>query len=352
MDTMLPTSSGTANGPEPHPDATKPASPTLSTEARAMLGDFEDKFAEVGVCRSTGKRVTICYNTFGNPDHPCLLLVQGLGTSLLGYSLKFVQFFVDQGYYVIRYDNRDMGLSTRFTEFAAPALFRLGLPAWMSVGERLPYTLDDMKDDAMGLLTALGIRQAHVFGMSMGGMLVQLMAIDHPDRVLSLSILFSDVGGSDKVRPSLLQYARFLKGPRSNSPEDRAAHMVWFINYLSQGAYNANMDAVRRYILYSYERNGVMDDEGMPRQAAAVMRAPSRAAKLRNVACPTVVMHGAKDPLIPVANGYRLAELIPNAKLVIFPELGHDFPVELMRPIADEILLNMSNAKKASAAAA
>ncbi|KAG5498320.1 hypothetical protein JIQ42_03126 [Leishmania sp. Namibia] len=343
---MLPSSAEAAETSAPPPKGST-TSPALSPEARAILGDFEDKFADVGTCASTGKRVTICYNTFGDPSHPCLLLVQGLSTSLLGYSLRFVQYFVDRGYYVIRYDHRDTALSARFDEFGAPALIRLGLPQWLSIGEHLPYTLHDMMEDAIGLLAALKIRQAHVFGMSMGGMIVQLMAIHHPERVLSLNILFSHAGGPDVVNPSLLHYARFLVKPRSNSAEDRAAHMAWFINYLGQGAYEGNMENVKKYILSTYERNGVVDDGGMKRQAAAVMRAPSRAEGLRKLRCPALVIHGAKDPLIPVANGYRLAELMPKAKLVIFPQLGHDFPVELMKPIADEVLLNMSLVKPA-----
>ncbi|CAJ1028800.1 alpha/beta hydrolase fold/Serine aminopeptidase, S33/Alpha/beta hydrolase family, putative [Leishmania lindenbergi] len=320
--------------------------PALSPEARAILGDFEDKLVDVGTCASTGKRVTLCYNTFGNPSNPCLLLVQGLRMSLLGCPLHFVQYFVDQGYYVIRYDNRDAGLSTRFDEFGAPALIRLVLPQWMSIGERLSYTLHDMMEDAIGLLAALKIRQAHVFGMSMGGMIVQLMAIHHPERVLSLNILFSHAGGKDVVNPNLLHYARFLVKPRSDSAEDHAEHMVWFIGYLSQGAYMANVEEMKKYILSSYERNGVINDRETQRQAAAVMRAPSRAKGLRKLTCPTLIMHGANDPLIPVANGYRLAELVPNAKLVIFPKLGHSFPVELMKPIADQVLLNMSLVKR------
>ncbi|GET90081.1 hydrolase, alpha/beta fold family, putative [Leishmania tarentolae] len=321
-------------------------SPVLSSNARAILGDFEDKFIEVGICVSTGKRVTICYNTFGDPSNPCLLLVQGLGSSLLGFSLTFVQFFVDQGYYVIRYDNRDTGLSTQFDEFDAPALIRLYLPQWMSIREHLPYTLNDIMEDGIGLLTALNIRQAHVFGMSMGGMIVQLMAIYHPERVLSLNILYSHAGGADVVSPGLLHYARFLVKPRSNSAEDRAEHMAWFINYLAQGGYTKNLEDVKKYILSTYERNGVGDGRGVQRQAAAVMRAPSRAEGLRKLTCPTVIIHGCKDPLIPVANGYRLADMVPNAKLVIFPQLAHDFRVELMKPIADEVLLNMSLVKR------
>lgn len=325
-------------------------SPPLSVEARKLLGDFEDKFVEVGTCASSGKRITICYNTFGDPSNPCLLLVQGIGTSLLGFSLSFVRHFVEKGYYVIRYDNRDMGLSTHFDEYGSPALIRLGLPEWLSIGERLPYSLQDMMKDGIGLLDALKIDKAHVFGLSMGGMLVQLMAIHHPERVLSLNILFSHAGGGDKTDPNLLHYARFLVQPRSDSPIDRADHMIWFINYLSQGAYVSHMERVREYILYSYERNGVHDNRGMPRQAAAVMRAPSRVNGLRKIRCPTLIMHGGKDPLIPVANGYHLAETIPNAKLVIFPKMGHDFPVALMPSFQDEMLLNMSYAESKLAA--
>ncbi|KAG5500485.1 hypothetical protein JKF63_03579 [Porcisia hertigi] len=324
----------------PPPKISNP-SPTTLPEAAAALGDFEDKFAEVGTCASTGKRVTICYNTFGDPSHPCLLLVQGLSASLLAYPLRFVQHFVDQGYYVIRYDNRDTGLSTSFDEFGTPAPIRLGLPRWMSIGERLSYNLQDIMEDGIGLLTALNIRHAHIFGMSMGGMIVQLMAIHHPERVLSLNIFCSHAGGADTVSPGLLHYARLLVKPRSNSIEDRVEHMVWLFNYLGQGTYKKEREEVQIFVTGTYNRSGNFNDNGKWRQAAAVLRAPSRANGLSKLKCPTLIIHGTKDPLIPVANGYRLAELVPNAKLVIFPRLGHDLPLALLKTIADEVLLNM-----------
>ncbi|KAK7198977.1 hydrolase, alpha/beta fold family [Novymonas esmeraldas] len=351
MDTVLPSSAVAAAPvpPAPPPPCESPrVAPTLSPQARAVLGDFEDKFVEVGTCASTGKRVTICYNAFGNPAHPCVLLIQGMGSSLLGCSLRFVKRLVDRGYYVIRYDNRDVGLSTRFDEFGSPALVRLALPQWMSIGERRPYVLEDIMEDAVGLLTALGVRQAHLFGGSMGGMIAQLIAIHHPERALSLSILATHAGGVDITHPGLWHYTRFLRQPRSDSIEDRAAHMLWLINYLSQGAYNADAEQLKRYILCTYERNGAMDNAGLPRQAAAVMRAASRAEGLRRVTCPALVIHGFKDPLIPVANAHHLADLLPNSKLVIFPQLGHNFPPELVDPIAEEVLLTMKLATVSS----
>lgn len=317
---------------------------TSLEDFKARYGYFEDRFIEVGKCASTQKDVTICYNTFGNPAHPCLLLVQGLGTSLMGYPLSFVEKFVDKGYYVIRYDNRDVGRSTKFEEFASPFIARFVVPEWASIGERCPYSLADMMEDGMGLLTALGIEKAHVFGMSMGGMIVQMMAITHPERVLSLNILFSSVGGRDTVEPSLLTYARFLYPRRDNSIESYVDHMVWFIHFLSQGNYRNDEAELRNYFRYVCEREGSTGDFANTRQIAALMRAPSRREGLQKVQCPSIVMHGAKDPLIPIKNGHLIAELIPNAKLIIYPNLGHDFPPALSYDFAEQILLNMSKA--------
>lgn len=322
----------------------KPQSPI---NRHINYGQQQDKFANVGRCHSTGKEVTICYNDFGDPKNPCLLLTQGIGTSLLGFSLDFVNEFVSRGFYVIRYDNRDIGRSTRFDEYPAPSLVRYVIPEWASIGERLPYTLKDVMEDGMGLLTALGIKKAHVFGLSMGGMIAQLMAIHYPERVLSLNILFSHMGGSDAIEPGLFTHVRFLKTPRSSSVADRVDHMVWYIEFLSQGQYRNNYDELREYIALGYERDGMNNELGQPRQITALMRARSRREQLKKVTCPTLVMHGALDPLIPVENGYALAETIPGAKLVIFPTLGHDFPPQLYGDFAAEMALNMRKASPA-----
>lgn len=305
-----------------------------------------DKFASVGRCETSGKDITICYNTHGDPTNPCLLLVQGLATSLAGWPRAFIDAFVERGYYVVTYDNRDVGRSTSFREFGNICIYRFGLPQWASIGERLPYTLDDMAEDGMRLLTALGIERAHLFGMSMGGMLQSIMAIRHPERVLSLNIFCTFMGGRDQVKPGLACHARFIVSPRSSSVEDRARHMAWFVRFLSQGQYRNETDyaTMETFLRLSFERSGEVMELANTRQIAALMRAPSRKTAMEALDVPTVVMHGVLDPLIPYQNAVMIAQAIKGSKLVLFPNLGHDFPDAIAVDLAEEAMLNMRRA--------
>lgn len=332
---------------QPKPD---PGEPTPTKEARRQsVVEYyawvltQDKFAHVGKCRSTGKEVTICYNTHGDPHNPCLLLVQGLSTSLVGWPIEMINYFVANGFFVVRYDNRDVGRSTSFSEFGNTNILRMGLPAWASIGEKMIYNLEDMMEDGMGLMTALKVEKFHVLGMSMGGMLVSLMAIHHPERVLSLNIFCSHLGGKDEVQPGYATYARFIVPPKSKSPYDQAQHMVWFLSFLSQGQYRSEeeMEELRDAILAGYKRDGVPDILGNVRQIQAIQRATSRRVGLEKVTVPTVVMHGLLDPLIPAENGRRIARAVKGSKLVLFPRLGHDLPEAIQLDIAAEVVLNM-----------
>lgn len=308
------------------------------------LHSYTDFFADIGKCKRTGKDMRICYNIFGDKSNPCILLIQGIGTSVLGFSLQFVNIFVEAGYCVVRYDNRDCGLSTSFPELSSPSIVRYVVPEWASVGEKIPYTLKEMMEDAIGLLTALDIQKAHIFGMSMGGMIAQLIAIHHSDRVLSLNILFSHMGGKDRVDPPVVDLFIFLKQPKNDTNEEKVSQTIEFINFLSQKQYTCDPLYMQEYFASVLERNGNVT-VAQPRQIAALMREPSRKEALKNVQCPTLVMHGFLDPLIPVQNGYMLAETIPNAKLVIFPRLGHFFPPELHHQVADHIIRNARRAE-------
>lgn len=319
--------------------AASPVSPASPVMQHINFDLYKDEFADVGKCRSTGRDVRICYNIFGDRSHPCILLIQGLDTSLLGFSLDFINILVKEGYCVIRYDNRDVGLSTQFDDLPAPSLLRYVVPEWLSIGERLPYTLRDMMEDGMGLLTALGIEKAHIFGLSMGGMLAQLMAIHYPQRVLTLNILFSHMGGKDHIEPPLPHLIKFLEKPKTDSNEDKIDVTVRFIKFLSQNQYSYGSEVLKEYFKMVVERNGKVS-VGHPRQVSALQRSPGRRAQLKKVTCPTLIMHGMLDPLIPVKNGYMLAETIPNSKLIIFPRLGHIFPPKLHHEIAEQLILN------------
>lgn len=307
------------------------------------IDQYIDLYAEIGKCNSTGKEVKICYNLFGSKKNPCILLVQGIGTSLLGFPLPFISMLVDAGYCVVRYDNRDTGLSTSFKEFSPPSLVRYVIPEWASIGERVPYTLNDMMNDGMRLLTYIGIEKAHMFGLSMGGMIVQLMAIHHPERVLSLNILFSHMGGNDHVEPPYLNLLHFLKKPKNDSCEEKIKIFREFMVFLGQNQYAFDPDELQIFFETVIARDGTIQ-VGEPRHVSAIMRAPSRKKDLQKITCPTLVMHGMLDPLIPVENGYQLAKTIPNAKLVLFPRLGHMFPPQLYSDIAERVIFNAQRA--------
>lgn len=318
-----------------------PVSPVVGTFLNCL--SYVDCYADIGKCDRTGKNVTICYNIFGDKSQPCILLIQGIGTSVLGYSLAFTNIFVQAGFCVVRYDNRDCGLSTLFTEFSPPSLVRYVIPEWASIGENIPFTLNEMMEDGMRLLTAIGIEKAHVFGMSMGGMIAQLMAIHYPHRVLSLNILFSHMGGKDHVEASVFDLTAFLKRPKNDSNEEKINQTIEFVEFLSRKQYKYDPKLMKEYFESVLKRNGTVT-VAEPRQIAALMRAPSRKEALKKVRCPTLIMHGLLDPLIPVVNGHMLAQTIPNAKLIIFPRLGHFFPPALYQHVADNVILNSRKA--------
>ncbi|EPY24607.1 hypothetical protein AGDE_12262 [Angomonas deanei] len=250
-------------------------------------------------------------------------------------------------------------------------MLRLGLPQWASVGENPVYTLNDMANDCYGLLIALGVldnatddskaKRVHIFGTSMGGMIAQQFCLNYPRCVASMTLHMTHAGIGDCFEPSLLSYLVFLRPPTSRSPEHLAENMLHIIDSLSQNyryekdekgrvlkdsAYNkAVRDNTIQSVLKGYERNGEQCEVGLPRQAVAVMRAPPRLQALRETCgkykIPVVVLHGGKDPLIPVRNGYQLAEAIPRARLMVYPEMGHDFPEDLSPSFAEQTILNV-----------
>ncbi|KEG11231.1 hydrolase, alpha/beta fold family [Trypanosoma grayi] len=253
---------------------------------------------------------------------------------------NFCERIADAGYYVIRYDNRDVGLSTHFTEFPAPNVLRMALPRSMAYGECVPYTLEDMAADGMNLLTALGINEAHVVGCSMGGMIVQIMATHYPKRVRSLTIIFSHTGSSKRVKESWAARLWFLDKPASSSLEDmvefkcRIARRLCGPNYVFEE--KECKDLARSLLQRAPE-----DPMGMRRQLAAIQRAKCRAEALKTVKVPTLVIHGMMDQLIPYENGVQIASLIGRpAKLVLYPLMSHSLPDELMPSMTQEIIWN------------
>ena len=278
--------------------------------------------------------IQLYYETFGDPKDPALLLVMGFTAQLTGWSEEFCAMLVERGRYVIRFDNRDCGLSTHFDGV------RVDLPAVISAWEAgetpppIPYSMSDFADDAFGLLTFLGIECAHIVGASMGGMIVQTMAIEHPERVLTMTSIMSTTGERDFYKWNAEARTAVSAAPPTDR-EGAIAHSVALSKILGSPRHWDETRAIQRATT-SYDR--AFYPQGAARQSAAIRGSADRAAGLRNLEVPTLVIHGRADPLILPIGGERTAELVPGANLLLLNDMGHDLPQPLWPMIVDTII--------------
>jgi pimeloyl-ACP methyl ester carboxylesterase len=283
----------------------------------------------------------ICYETFGRPDDPAFLLVMGLGTQMIGWHEQFCEQLADRGFFVIRYDNRDIGRSTHLTGTRPPTIKQLLLRDKAAAH----YTLADMADDGVGLLDALGIERAHVAGASMGGMIAQLIAANHPDRVLSLASIMSNTGHRWKGMPGLRIYPMFIRRPPSDR-EGAIEETVSTFRAIGSPAYPFDEDELRKTAQLGYDRG--YNPAGTARQLAAIVTSGDRVEDLRRISAPTVVIHGTRDMMVRPSGGRETARAIPGARLVEIDGMGHDLP----RVLWDRILNAMvANAERADTSA-
>ena len=277
-------------------------------------------------------KIELEYESFGRDADPAILLIMGLGGHLTRWNLELCDLLVARGYRVIRFDNRDCGLSTHFSDAPVPDLRALqnGQPV------TLPYTLDDLVADSVGLLDALGIQQAHVAGASMGGAIAQLAAANYPERVLSLTSIMSSSGNPALPAPTpAAATALFAPLPRQRDRESIVADSIARYETLESPAYPMDRGRLRQLFADEYERN--FDPRGVARQLAALIANGDRRALLQTISAPSVVLHGAADRLIPLACGEDVARNILHAELRIIDGMGHDFPVALSKVFADAI---------------
>jgi pimeloyl-ACP methyl ester carboxylesterase len=269
--------------------------------------------------RATANGIEICYEAFGEPEGRPLLLVMGLGMQMIGWDEDFIGLLVDNGHHVVRFDNRDVGLSSHMPE--APDL----MAALGGDTSGAPYLLADMADDTAGLLDVLGWTSAHVVGVSMGGMIAQSLAIRHPGRVRTLTSIMSTTGPG-VGQPTEAARAVLLTPP---SPDREAAAERALASWRVIGSPGYAMDAERvaRVARESYDR--AYDPQGVARQLTAILASPDRAEGLRGLTIPALVIHGEDDPLVTPPGGAATADAIPGAKLLTFPGMGHDMPREL-----------------------
>ena len=268
----------------------------------------------------------------GPPGAPAVLLIMGLGMQLVAWPDELVRDLVARGLRVIRFDNRDIGLSQHFDHLGLPSPLWTGLRHLLHLKVRAPYALREMAADALGVLDALGIERAHVCGASMGGMIAQHLAAAHPQRVRSLTLLMTTAGARHLPQPALAVRQALLARPASDRPEDVVAHLQRVLTVIGSPAYPPDPALMRARLQASVQRS--WHPAGTLRQLTAVVADGDRTPLLAGLRMPTLVMHGEADPLIPVAAAHHLAAHIAGADKDIVPGMGHDLPLPLMPRLA------------------
>jgi pimeloyl-ACP methyl ester carboxylesterase len=284
----------------------------------------------------TANGIQIEYESHGDPANPPLLLIMGLGAQLTLWPIELVEALVAKGYHVIRYDNRDIGLSQKFGTHGVPDFRRVALMRLFGLRARIPYRLTDMADDAAGLMDALGIDNAHVVGGSMGGMIAQLLAIHHPARVRTLTSIFSTTGNRrlPQARPQAMK-ALLDRAPANATLEQVIPIGIRVSRAIGSPAYPTPEPRLIERITRDFTRS--FYPEGPARQISAIVDDGDRRKRLKQVTAPTLVIHGKDDPLVPVEAGRDTAKAIPGAKLHEIAGMGHDLPLELVDEIAGAI---------------
>jgi pimeloyl-ACP methyl ester carboxylesterase len=291
--------------------------------------------------KAKANNIEIEYDTFGDPTSKPLLLVMGLGAQMIRWDVEMCEQLADRGFYVIRFDNRDVGLSTKFDEAGEPDLMKIFMAVQKGEKIEAAYTLDDMADDAVGLLDALNIEKAHICGASMGGMIAQVIAYRHPSRVLSLTSIMSSTGNPDLPQPKPEALQVLIKPV----PEGRDAIIEDGVNrmrIIHGSGFPFDEKKARELVEASYDRSNYRP--GYARQLAAIMATGNRKAALNSIKVPTLVIHGGNDPLMPPDGGKDTAEAIPGAELLIIEGMGHSLPIEVWPRVLKTFMENASKA--------
>ena len=292
--------------------------------------DVATEAPDDGVPRAKVNGIEIAYETFGRPEDPAILLVMGLGTQMLAWPDQMCELLAEAGHHVIRFDNRDVGLSTHFHDAPSPAPHEVVLKR-----RSAPYTVSDMANDAVGLLDVLGVERAHVVGASMGGFISQTIALEHPDRVLSLTLIMTSTGSRRVGRPTPKLVARMARRPVATNRDQAIEESVATYRLIGSPDH-LDEQLVRELAGRAYDRG--YDPMGTQRQLAAILSQPDRTRRLANISVPTLVVHGLEDPLVAASGGLAIAKAIPGATFIGHAGMGHDLPRTLWRTLADDIL--------------
>jgi pimeloyl-ACP methyl ester carboxylesterase len=268
--------------------------------------------------------INIEYETFGHESDRPLLLVMGLGGQLIHWDSEFCTQLAEKGHYVIRYDNRDAGLSEKMGEFSIPDMAQMMADFLEGETPEVPYTLNDMAEDGMALLTGLGIQQSHICGASLGGMIVQAMAINFPDRVKSMTSIMSTTGNSN-LPPASPEAQAALLSPAGENEAEIVQNAIEVNKIIGSPGFEFDLERTTQMALEAFERS--FYPEGIARQMAAVAAGGDRREKLNQLATPTLVIHGTDDCLVPVEGGIDTHNNIQGSELMLIEGMGHNLPV-------------------------
>jgi len=280
--------------------------------------------------RAAAGGIEIAYESFGDPADPPVVLVMGLATQMLGWPEGFCAALAEPGHFVVRFDNRDIGLSTHLHDAPPPDV----PAAFAGDTSSASYTLSDMARDTVGLLDALGLDSAHMVGASMGGMIAQTVAIEHPERVRSLTSIMSTTGEPSVGQPTQ-EAMGVLLAPPATTREEALERTVTTYRVIGSPGFVLDEVALRERAGLSYDR--AFDPLGVGRQLLAILASGSRRERLGEIRVPALVIHGAQDPLVQVSGGRATAEAVPGAELVVIDGMGHDLPRELWPEITGRI---------------
>ena len=283
--------------------------------------------------RSNG--ITLEAETFGNPQHPAIVLIMGLGCQLVVWPVALCETLAAAGFYVVRFDNRDIGLSEKIKGERDPQFFKNILRSKLGLKVRAPYTLSDMALDTLGLMDALNIERAHIVGLSMGGMIAQTLALDHPHRLRSLTSIMSTSNNPRLPQASFKVQQRLVRRPQGRDREALIAHGAETWKVLASPKAIPSEAERRALAKLSVDRS--VYPRGYVHQLLAILASGSRHKRLPDIRLPTLVIHGEDDPLVPVAAGHEQAKLIPGARLEVLQKMGHDLPTPLLPRIAELI---------------
>jgi len=294
--------------------------------------------------RASSNGIELEYDTFGRTSDRPLLLVMGLGAQMILWDEAFCGLLAERGFHVIRFDNRDVGLSTKLDAAGMPNVFEAFANAAQGRQIAAPYTLSDMAGDAVGLLDALGLETTHVVGASMGGMIVQTLAIEHAKRLRSLTSIMSTTGNPALPGPEPAAMGA-LTTPAPTEREAAIEHGVKLWRVIGSPGFRFDEAWVRDRAARAFDRG--VSPAGFARQLVAILASGNRKPALGAVRTPSLVIHGAADPLVPLAGGRDTAEAIPGAELLVLEGMGHDLPKPLWTTFVDAIAKHAERAETA-----